>query len=77
MIAAHVAWWLQAIGLTSGFLGALLLVISQQGLPGGVAGQVTDGRFDAFVVLRYPRSWWLGLVLLCAGFLFQLVSMFA
>ena len=72
-----VAWWLQAGGLSVGFFGAVLLVISQQGVPGGVAGQVTKGRFDAFVVLRHPQAWSFGFGLLCLGFLLQLAAMFA
>jgi len=72
-----VAWWLQAGGLTSGFVGALLLVVSQQAVPGDTAGQQAGSSFMPFVVVRHRRAWWVGLVVLCAGFLLQLLALFA
>lgn len=69
-------WWLQLAGPAVGFVGGLLLVIAQQPVAGRVAGFVSaaDGQIRAFVVLRFPRTWWVGLVLLCLGFILQVAG---
>jgi len=75
-----VAWWpvmraaahsLQIAGLVVAFAGALLLAISQQ------AGTITHGtpRGEApYIILARPRWWRVGLYLLCAGFVIQLIG---
>ena len=68
------AWWLQLVGLFVGFAGALLLTISQKADPNASSGR--SGEEIQFMVLEYPRLWKCGLLLLCAGFFVQLVSLF-
>lgn len=69
-------WWLQFLGLSLGFVGALLLVFSQQSFERGSGFERKDGSTADFVVLLYPKLWRTGLVFLCAGFLLQLVALF-
>lgn len=66
------AWGLQFSGLVAGFVGALLLVVAQGPGERGSGFERKRGRVAAFLVLRYPRIWWAGLILLCAGFALQL-----
>jgi hypothetical protein len=68
-------WLMQVVGVTGGFNGALFLVVSQQaGAP--MLGHLKDGRIESWVVLRYPRLWLTGLILLTVGFVVQLVGLF-
>jgi len=66
------AWWLQFYGLVAGFSGALLLVVAQGPGERGSGFERRGGSVAEFLVLRYPRTWWAGLMLLCAGFALQL-----
>jgi hypothetical protein len=70
------AWWLQFFGLVAGFAGAVLLVVAQQPGERGSGFEREDGSVAEFVALRYPRTWWAGLVLLCVGFAIQALALF-
>ena len=69
------AWWLQFYGLVAGFVGAVLLLAAQQPGERGAGFERKDRSVAEFVVLRYPRTWWTGLVLLCVGFAIQLLAL--
>lgn len=73
-----IAPWLQLGGLAVSFLAALFLAISQRGTSHAVQATVdkTSGRQreSSFVILRFPRLWSAGIVLLTIGFALQITG---
>jgi hypothetical protein len=67
-------WCLQLAGLLVGFVGALLVTVSQRSGKNAFEGRAA-GEEVAYVVLEYPRLWTSGLWLLSAGFVLQLISL--
>jgi hypothetical protein len=69
------ATWLQLAGTVTGFVGAVFLGVSQQGISDHAAVvEVKPGgaqTVTAFVFLRHPRLWRWGFVLLSFGFVLQ------
>ncbi len=68
MLMAHC---LQLAGLIVGFAGALLLTVSQR--PGEIYQGTSRGE-AAYIVLRHSWLWKVGLWLLVAGFVVQLLG---
>jgi hypothetical protein len=68
------ATWVQIAAAVTGFVGALLLAVSQQaGSP--TMALIRGDKRDPLVVLRHPRLWRVGLVLLCLGFVLQIIAL--
>ena len=73
---ADLAWWLRLVGPTVGFLGALFLAVAQQAIFGEIGVIDTSGKTRPFVVLRFPKLWGLGLMLLIVSFVAQTIGFF-
>ena len=71
----NATWWLEFVGLVAGFLGALLVTLTQHPGESGSGFERGGGQVAEFIVLEHPTLWKLGLWLLSAGFLLQGISL--
>ena len=63
--------YFQLLGLIVGFVGALLLLLSQRE---SAITHSTDKGKATYLILAHPRWWGWGLYLLCASFVIQFIG---